>query len=104
MLNNILKGIQAYFGVFGLISKLKLWKYFFIPMLISLITAFIIGVSAYGFSDNIADYISSLLPSWADYSWVNKVFSVISNVVIISIGLILYKYIVLALSLSLIHI
>ena len=98
MLNNILKGIQAYFGVFGLISKLKLWKYFFVPMLISLITAIIIGVSAYGFSDTIANYVTSLLPDWANYSWVTTVFAIISNAGIITLGLILYKYIVLALS------
>ena len=67
-------------------------------MLISLITAIIIGVSAYGFSDTIANYVTSLLPDWANYSWVTTVFAIISNASIITLGLILYKYIVLALS------
>ena len=34
MLKNISLGIKAYFGAFSLISKLKLWKYFFVPILI----------------------------------------------------------------------
>ncbi|HEX9601210.1 MAG TPA: coproporphyrinogen III oxidase, partial [Mariniflexile sp.] len=43
MIKNIISGIQAYFGTFSLISKLKLWKYFAIPMLISFVTAVLIG-------------------------------------------------------------
>ena len=98
MIKNIILGIQAYFGTFSLISKLKLWKYFAIPMLISFVTAVLIGVSAYGLSDNIGYYISKL---WV-WEWGKETFTVISNIIgglfIVLIGLILYKHIIMALS------
>ncbi len=98
MIKNIVSGIRAYFGAFGLISKLKLWKYFAIPMLISFITAIVIGVSAYGLSDNIGAFISKL---WV-WEWGKETFTTIGNIIggliIIILGLILYKHIIMALS------
>lgn len=98
MINNIIKGILAYGGTFKLISKLGLWKYFGIPMLISFGIAVGIALVAYGFSDNLGFAISRL---WA-WEWGAETFSKISNffggLIIIVIGLILYKHIVLALS------
>ena len=63
MIKNILIGLRAYADSFRLISELKLWKYFAIPMLISVVTALVIGFAAYSFSDNIIDYISSYIPN-----------------------------------------
>ena len=98
MINNILKGIQAYAGSFALISKLKLWKYFAIPILISVLTAAIIGLSAYGLSDNIGRFIAHIWP----WDWGSETFTSISTfiggLVVIAIGLILYKHIIMALS------
>ncbi|RKE98907.1 EI24 domain-containing protein [Ichthyenterobacterium magnum] len=98
MLKNIIKGIQAYTGTFQLISKLKLWKYFFIPMAISLATAILIGVSVYGLSDNVGRFISKI---WV-WEWGKETFTsigtFIGGLIIIVIGLILYKHIIMALS------
>ena len=60
MIKNILLGIKEYSGAFGLISKLKLWKYFAIPILISIATAVLIGVEAYALSDNIGGFIAKI--------------------------------------------
>ena len=98
MLNNIFKGIQAYTGVFKLISDLKLWKYFMIPMIISFVTAIVIGISAYGFSDNIGQYIAKV---WI-WDFGRDTFTTLSNIIggiiILAIGLILYKHIIMAFS------
>ena len=98
MIKNIVLGIKAYFGAFSLISKLKLWKFFAIPMLISFLIAVIIGVSAYGLSDNIGHYISKI---WV-WKWGKETFTTIGNIIgglfIIILGLILYKHIIMALS------
>ena len=98
MIQNILKGIQAYFGAFQLISKLKLWKYFIIPMLISFVIAGAIVSLAYGLSDNIGHYIANF---WK-WEFGKQTFEVISTffsgLLIVVIGLILYKHIVMALS------
>ncbi len=98
MIKNIILGIKAYFGAFSLISKLKLWKYFAIPMLISFITAILIFTSAYGLSDNVGAFISKI---WI-WDWGKETFTTISTLigglVIIVIGLILFKHIIMALS------
>lgn len=98
MIKNIISGIKAYFGAFSLVSKLKLWKYFAIPMLISFVTAIAVFGSAYALSDNIGNFIAKI---WI-WDWGKETFSSISNVIggliIIVIGLILFKHIIMALS------
>ncbi len=97
MLNDVFKGIQAYFEAFALMSKLKLWQYFVIPIIISLVTAILIGLSAYGLSDNLNDFIYSLLP-WEPANWLKGITEIIMALIIIALGLILYKHIIMALS------
>lgn len=98
MLKNIILGIKEYTGVFKLMSDLKLWKYFIIPMMISFCTAILIGVEAYVLSDNVGAYISKI---WI-WDWGKETFLTISNfiggLVVLIIGLILYKHIIMALS------
>ena len=98
MIKNILKGMQAYSGALGIISKLKLWKFFFIPIIISIITAGVIGFSAYVLSDNIGDFISEI---WV-WEFGKETFTAISTfigaIIVLVIGLILYKHIIMALS------
>lgn len=98
MFKNIFKAIGAYAGTFKLIGKLGLWPYFGVPILISLITAVLIGFTAYGLSDNIGGLIAKI---WV-WEWGSETFRTISDVigglVIVAIGLILYKHIIMALS------
>lgn len=98
MIKYILQGLQGYAGAFSLISKLKLWKYFFIPIIISFVTAVIISVSAYGLSDNIGNFISKI---WF-WDWGKETFTTISSFiggfVVVALGLILYRHIIMALS------
>lgn len=98
MFKDIILGIKEYAGAFELISKLKLWRYFAIPILISVVTAILIGVEAYVLSDNVGAYISKI---WI-WDWGKETFSTISNfiggLIVLIIGLILYKHIIMALS------
>lgn len=98
MLKNIILGIKEYTGAFELISKLKLWRYFIIPILISVLTAVFIGLEAYVLSDNVGGYIAKI---WI-WDWGKETFTSISNfvggVIVLVIGLILYKHIIMALS------
>ena len=98
MIKNIILGIKEYSGAFDLISKLKLWRYFAIPILISVVTAILIGVEAYVLSDNVGAYITKV---WV-WEFGKETFTSISNfiggLIVLIIGLILYKHIIMALS------
>ena len=98
MIKALLNGLLAYKDALPLISKLNLWKYFAVPMLISFITALSIGFSAYGFSDDLGGLISSLwIWEWGA-STVRTISAIASALLIIALGLIAYKHIVMALS------
>ncbi len=98
MIGQITSGIKAYFGAFALISKLKLWKYFTIPILITVVTALIIFGAAYGLSGTIGHFISKI---WI-WDWGKDTFTSISafvgGLVVLVIGLILFKHIIMALA------
>ncbi len=94
----MLNGLLAYKDALPLISKLNLWKYFAVPMLISFITALSIGFSAYGFSDDLGGLISSLwIWEWGA-STIRTISDIAGALLIIALGFIAYKHIVMALS------
>ncbi|MGJ8683212.1 MAG: EI24 domain-containing protein [Nonlabens sp.] len=98
MFKNIIKGLKAYADGFALIGKLKLWQFFMVPMIISVFIAGLVGLAAYGLSDNLANLVSRL---WI-WDWGKESFHVvaewISALSILLLGFILYKHLVMALS------
>ncbi len=98
MFKNIINAVKAYFGTFKLISTLGLWKYFAIPVLISVVTGLTFVTLVYFFSSAIGQFIAR---AWV-WEWGAETFATISNfiggVLILVVGLILYKHIVMALS------
>ena len=98
MINNILKGLKVYTGTYALISKLKLWKYFVIPIIISVTVFVLIFISAWGFSDNLGDWMAGIWPFDFGKSVFTFISTLIAGIIIFSIGIILYKHIILALS------
>ena len=79
-------------------AKLRLWKYFLIPIAISIVTAAVIGVTAYTLSDTIGSFIARLwVWEWAKET-VTNISSVIGGTLVVILGLILYKHIIMALS------
>ena len=98
MIKSIYKALSAYKDAFGLIGRLKLWKYFAIPMLISFFTAILIGVSAWGFSDNLGAFISRLWVWEWGASTVTTLSTIIGGLIIIALGLIAYKHLIMAFS------
>ncbi|OIQ30999.1 MAG: coproporphyrinogen III oxidase [Bacteroidetes bacterium MedPE-SWsnd-G2] len=98
MLNELIEGLKSYTGAYSLISKLKLWNYFWIPVIISALVACLIFASAYGFSDNLGLFIAKAWPwEWASET-INTVSEWLSGFIILVVGIILYKHIVLALA------
>jgi len=98
MVRDIFRGLQVYTGAYGLISKLKLWKYFVIPVVISLVVFLLIFVSAYGLSDNLGEWVASIWVWEFGKATFTAISTFISGIFIFAIGLIMYKHIIMALS------
>lgn len=98
MLKGLIDGIKAYGWSFRLLGELNLWRYFLIPMAISLFIAANIILATWGWSDNLGQWISGI---WA-WEWGKETFDVISEIlgglIIFIFGLIVYKHLVMALS------
>lgn len=96
MIVQLLESFKAYLLGFRLLTKLKLWRYFFVPIAISFLTAVAILIMAFVFADNIGAFIAQLWKWDFGKSTFNAVTSFFSGAIIIVIGLILYKHIVMA--------
>jgi CysZ protein len=98
MISNLIDGLKAYLEAYEVISRLKLWRFFMIPMLISVLIFLNIVLVSISFSDEIGLYISSF------WSWdfgketINTVSMILGGIILISIGLILFKHLVMILS------
>lgn len=98
MIKNIILGIKEYAGALELISKLKLWRYFAIPILISVATAILIGLEAYVLSDNVGAYITKIWVWETGKETFTSISNFVGGLIVLIIGLILYKHIIMALS------
>ena len=98
MVTNIFTGLKAYIGSFQLLQQLKLWKYFIIPIIISFLIAIILLFTAYYFSESIGNKIASF---WS-FQWGAETVSTLSHVIggllVLAIGLVMYKHVVMALA------
>jgi len=89
---------MAYSKAFQIISKLGLWGYVLIPALISLLTAVTIGATAWGLSDDIGNMLVSFYPWEVGKNLIISISTLFSGLLILAIGLIVYKHLVLVLS------
>ncbi len=98
MIKAVFKGCAAYFEAYETISRLKLWKFFAIPMLISLVVFLLIVFVSYAFFDAIVSYIASFWTWDFGKETFNTISRVFSGLLIVLIGFITFKHIVMALS------
>ena len=98
MLKGLSAGITSYGKAFRIISHLGLWGYLFIPALLSLFIASIIGSTAWNLSDDIGHFLVNWYPWEFGLSIIEKVSTVFSGVLIIGLGLVLYKHLVIIIS------
>lgn len=98
MIQNVLFGIASYKTSFSLIRKLNLWKYFAIPVLISMGTAVMIGILAWKLGSIAGGWFSKL---WF-WEWGAAGFRSAGNflggAVIVLFGIIIFRHVVMAFS------
>lgn len=95
MFKGIINGFSSYFSVLGFISKHRLYSYFVISGIISLLIGGIIFSSAYFLADDLGALMFKLYPfeRWSDY--VLSILNVLSGGLVAILGFILYKYLLL---------
>ncbi len=98
MIKDIFLGMSGYLKHLPLISKLGLWKYILVPMLMGIVLLVVVGGSAYGLSDNLGKW----LVSWYKWDWgasvVHTFSSWIAGIIIFVLGIISSKYAIMILA------
>ena len=95
MLTGIVKGFTSYFTVFSFISKHRLYGYFVISGIISLIIGGAIFGTAYLASDNLGAFFTKLYPFEFGRDYVLSIMNVTAGALVVILGVILYKYLLL---------
>ncbi len=98
MFTSMLEGLSAYGKAFSVLSELKLWKYFAIPVIISLCIALSVFSVVYGWADDLGGYLATAWPWEFGKETVTTISTIVSGLLIVIIGLLLYKHLVLAFS------
>lgn len=98
MISDILKGISAYTKVFQLIRKYSLGRYLFIPILLSLVLALLIGGATWWLYDDLSDWILVLLGKLGRVSLAAKAINILSAVIITLLFVLIFKHLLLAIS------
>ena len=89
MIKDYLAGITSYFTAFQTISKLRLWKFFLVPIIISFLVAGGIGLTIWSLSGSLVTWLLPWIPWAAVTSWV-------VTVLLGLIGLVLFRHLVVA--------
>ena len=95
MIANIFKGITTYKAAFRHISKNGLWLYVLLPGLLSLLLAGGVISFAYGLSDDIGGMIDGFWKWEFGKSVVEKIAQVFGGLLILIIGVIIFKQLIM---------
>ena len=98
MLKGVYQGCTAYSEVYEIISRLKLWKFFVIPMLISFLVFSMILVVSFSLSNSIGSYIASFWSWDFGQETIHAISRIFGGLLIIIFGFISFKHIIMALS------
>ena len=98
MLKGVYQGCTAYSEVYEIISRLKLWKFFVIPMLISFLVFSMILVVSFSLSNSIGSYIASFWSWDFGQETIHTISRFFGGLLIIIFGFISFKHIIMALS------
>ena len=98
MIADILKGIQTYTRAIKIISKLNLWRFFLVPVIIGLFLGMLFISTAYKLSDDVGLYLSQIWPFEFGKGFIDGLSSWVAGFLIFILGIILYKHALMALA------
>lgn len=99
MIQGFIDGITSYAKALRLISRFRLWGYVWLPGLLSVLLGLAIFGTAWGLGDNIGGWIGQFYPEyWWGGQVVQRIANVFGGLLVVALGLILFKHLVLAIS------
>ncbi len=98
MLREFTNGILAYGSSFELITRLRLWRYLFVPIAISLVLAIGVIALVWGLGDDFGTWIAGWYPWESGKPWIEGAARIIGVIGVLAFGLIAYKQIIMALA------
>ena len=98
MVRDIFKSIQTYARAIKIISKLNLWKFFLIPVIIGFLLGILFITGAINLSGDAGAYLADFWPFEFGKSAVDSLSSWLAAFLILILGIIFYKHILMALS------
>lgn len=90
-MSGLFAGIFAYFNAIDYVRRLKLWNYFLIPAVVTVL----LGVTILGAAWNVSDEVGQWLFYWIGWEWARDV---LGAVFILAAGLIVFRQLVMALA------
>lgn len=96
MIKNFIIGLSAYGRALQLISSLRLWSFFLVPALISVFLAALIFGLAWNLGDDLGRWLIDWYPWQTGMEAVSKAAKILGSILILILGLILYKNLVMA--------
>jgi len=97
-MTGFLKGITAYANGIRILTRYRLWWFALIPGLISALLGYLIFKAAWGWSDDVGGWISSLWPFDWGKTTLMRISNVFGGLLIGAAGLIVFKQVVMALT------
>lgn len=97
-MGGIVDGAVAYIKAVGLISRLRLWKFLLLPILVSVVLGVAIFGTAWGISGNFGEWLINFYPFEWGKNTLESIASVFGGIFIVAVGLIIFKQLVMALS------
>lgn len=97
-MNDILRGARAYMHGFQLIAKHRLWFYFWLPVLLSLVLGVIVLRTAWGISDDMGGWLIALYPLEFGRGVIEKIATVLSGLSLVVFTLLIFRYIIMAIA------
>lgn len=97
-MQRFLYGATSYLRGLQLVAKHRLWLYFWIPVLLSLVLGFAVLRTAYGVSDDLGGWLISFYPFEWGRATFEKIATVMGGVSLVAFTLLIFRYIIMAIA------
>lgn len=97
-MTSLLEGATAYLRGLQMIGKHRLWLYFWIPVLLSLVLGLAVLRTAWGISDDVGAWAIQIYPWEWGRATVEKMLNVMSGVTIVVFTLLIFRYLIMAIA------